>query len=180
MIELIHYLSDAAKVSLIRGAAAVIAAANTKGIPVVLVTNQSGIGRGRYGWAEFAAVQDTLHRAIKTEDAYLDAVYACPHLPGALLPEPGDDPPCRKPNPGMLLRAARDFGLDLSASWIAGDAVSDLEAGKRAGLARGLLVTTGYGARDEAAVKALADARFSVTTGKGIGSLIGELAGIAI
>ena len=135
---------------------ALIAHANELGMPVVIVTNQSGIARGLFDWQAFAAVQSALDDALRAADAHLDAIYACP-----ALPESGA--PCRKPNPGMLLAAAEDLAVALPASWIAGDTASDLEAGRRAGLKHGWLAPGGYGARDREAALALNDADFAVT-----------------
>ena len=180
VIELVHYLHDPAEVRLIKTAGPLVAAANRRGIPVVLVTNQSGIGRGYFGWDGFAAVQASVDQALADAGGRLDAIYACPHLPGALQPEPGDDPPWRKPNSGMLLRAADDLGIALKASWIAGDSVSDIEAGKRAGLARGWLMPTGYGSRDVDEARALVATDFDVVVGRGLDVLLNELDGLAL
>ena len=178
IIELVHYLHDPAEVRPIKTAVPLVAAANRRDIPVVLVTNQSGIGRGYFGWDDFAAVQASVDRALADAGGRLDAIYACPHLPGALQPEPGGDPPCRKPNPGMLLRAADDLGISLEASWIAGDALSDIEAGQRAGLARGWLAPTGYGSRDADKARALASTDFEVIVGRGLDTLANDLGGL--
>jgi D-glycero-D-manno-heptose 1,7-bisphosphate phosphatase len=141
----IGYLHTARETELIPGAAAVIARANACAVPVVLVTNQSGIGRGYFGWEEFAAVQDRTIELLAAEGASLDAVYACPHHPMATPPYDHADHPARKPNPGMLDRAAAALEIDLSRSWIVGDHTGDLEAGRNAGLAGGLHVLTGHG-----------------------------------
>ena len=175
IIELVHYLHDPAEAQPVKAAGQLVAAANRCGIPVVLVTNQSGIDRGYFGWDDFAAVQTRVDRDLANAGGRLDAIYACPHLPGALQPNSGNDPPCRKPNPGMLLRAADDLGIALGASWIAGDSVSDIEAGKRAGLARGWLMPTGYGSRDIDEVRALASPDFDVVVDRGLEFLTNEL-----
>ena len=141
----IGYLHTARETELIPGAAAVIARANARDVPVILVTNQSGIGRGYFGWEEFAAVQERTLELLAAEGASLDAVYACPHLPAAAPPYDHADHPARKPNPGMLHRAQAAFALDLSRSWIIGDHAGDLAAGRGAGLAGGLHVLTGHG-----------------------------------
>lgn len=178
IIELVHYLHDPAEVRPIQAAGPLVASANRRGIPVVLVTNQSGIGRGYFGWDDFVAVQASVDRALADAGGRLDAIYACPHLPGALQPEPGEDPPCRKPNPGMLFRAADDLGIKLEASWIAGDSIGDIQAGKRAGLARGWLMPTGYGGRDVGEARTLAAADFDVTVGRGLDIVMSELDGL--
>jgi len=153
LIELVEYLSEPDKVRLIAPALALVRAANALDLPVVLITNQSGIGRGFYGWAEFAAVHARLLSLLAEAECAINAAIACPALPAS-------GAPCRKPNPGMLLDAARLLPLDLEASWIVGDSLIDLEAGKRAGLRRGWLAPTGYGPRDGEAARTLLDARF--------------------
>lgn len=177
VIELVPYLSDPAKAVLVSGAAQALARANRLGIPVVMVTNQSGIGRGYYGWAEFAAVQRAVDEALARAGAGLDGLYACPHPPRSVSGA-ASEPPCRKPNPGMLLKAARDLNLDLAASVIVGDALADIEAGKRAGLAKALLVATGYGARDRRAALALAEGAYAVQEG-GFAALADTLEALA-
>jgi len=128
VIEEVNYLHRVEDVALCSGAAAVIAAANAALIPVVLVTNQAGIARGRYGWAEFGAVQAAVTAMLAGHGAHLDAVYACPyHRDGkGVFAHP--DHPARKPNPGMLLRAVDDLAVDLGRSWLVGDKASDIEA----------------------------------------------------
>ena len=175
IIELVHYIHNPADVRPIKAAGPLVAAANRRGIPVVLVTNQSGIGRGYFGWDDFAAVQSSMDRTLADVGGHLDAIYACPHLPGALQPEPGEEPPCRKPNPGMLLRAADDLGIVLQASWIAGDSVNDIDAGKRAGLACGWLMPTGYGSRDVDEARALTAKDFDVIVDRDLVALMNQL-----
>jgi len=162
VVEEVNYLHRIEDIALVAGAAGAIAAANRFGIPVVLVTNQAGIGRGYYGWAEFSAVQGALIAALAAENAALDAVYACPHHPTGKSDPPHNDHPARKPNPGMLLRAEKDLGLNLERSWLVGDKSSDVEAAKRAGLAGALHVLTGHGQSEREAAMAFATASFEV------------------
>lgn len=142
--EEVDFLSDPEQLVLVPGAAAAVARLNARGIPVVVVTNQSGIGRGKYGWQDFAAVMDRMGSLLALEHARIDAVYASPHHEHALGEYAVADHPERKPNPGMLLRAAEEHGLDLARSWMVGDKAIDLEAGRRAGC-QVALVRTGYG-----------------------------------
>jgi D-glycero-D-manno-heptose 1,7-bisphosphate phosphatase len=144
--EEVDFLSDPEQLVLIPGAAAAVARLNALGIPVVVVTNQSGIGRGKYGWQDFAAVMCRMGKLLTLENAWIDAVYASPHHEKGQGAYAVADHPDRKPNPGMLLRAAEEHGLDLSRSWMVGDKAIDLEAGRRAGC-RVALVRTGYGSR---------------------------------
>ena len=144
--EEVDYLSDPERLVLIPGAAAAVARLNAKGIPVVVVTNQSGIGRGKYGWQDFAAVMSRMGALLALENAWIDAVHVSPHHERGQGEYAVADHPDRKPNPGMLLKAAGEQGLDLSNSWMVGDKAIDLEAGRRAGC-RVALVRTGYGAQ---------------------------------
>ena len=145
VVEEVGYLCRAAETRLVPGAAAVIAGANRLGVPVVLITNQSGIGRGYYGWDEFAAVQARMLDDLAAAGAVVDGVFACPHHADGEPPHRRADHPARKPGPGMLMRAERMIGLDLAASWIVGDHASDVEAGRNAGLDGAVHVLTGHG-----------------------------------
>ncbi len=140
-VDYLHRPEDA---HLTPGAGAALARVNAFGIPVVVVTNQAGIGRGRYGWAEYEAVQARLRELLAEEGAHVDAAYACPYHEAGVDDYRVADHPDRKPNPGMLLRAAQDLGLDLTKSWMVGDKDVDLQAGRAVGC-RVALVLTGYG-----------------------------------
>lgn len=142
----VDHLSRADEVVLLPGSGAAIARLNARGIPVVVVTNQSGIGRGLFSWEDYAAVKARLAGLLAAEGARWDAAYEAPHHPEAVGAYCHPDHPDRKPNPGMLLRAAEELGLDLGRSWMVGDKRIDLEAGLNAGC-RVALVRTGYGAR---------------------------------
>lgn len=121
------------------------------GFFLVVVTNQSGVARGYF---DLSAVE-RLHRHLEEElaraGARIDAFYLCPHHPEEGVGDYRIDCDCRKGRPGMLLQAARDHDIDLSSSFMIGDKLSDIEAGKAAGC-RSLLVLTGYGNVEEAAV----------------------------
>ena len=161
LIELVDYLSSPDEVSLIDAAVEAVRAANTAGVAVVIVTNQSGVGRGYYDWAAFEAVQARIYELLADVGAVIDAAYACPHPP----PESGGPANSlyRKPAPGMFLRARADLALDFARSRVVGDTSDDLAAGKAAGLSAGLLVETGYAERDLATAQALAGDGFEVS-----------------
>jgi D-glycero-D-manno-heptose 1,7-bisphosphate phosphatase len=168
VVEEADYLCSVEDIVMIPGAAEVIAAANKRAIPVVVVTNQTGIGRGYYGWAEFAAVQRAIIAVLAAEGARIDAVYACPHHPQGKGAFTHPDHPSRKPNPGMLLQAASDLALDLKNSWLIGDKASDVEAAKRAGIAGALQVATGYGSGEREQAAVLAGVNFEVRFARSI------------
>src|SRR5580704_808868 len=168
IVEETEYLCRVDDIVMIEGAAPVIAAANKRGLAVVMVTNQAGIGRGYYGWDEFKAVQDAIVAALAVEGAGIDAVYACAHHPQGRAQYAHPDHPARKPNPGMLLQAASDLALDLTTSWLVGDKASDVEAAKRAGLAGALQVATGYGNAEREHGAAFAMVTFEVRFGQSI------------
>ncbi len=183
MVEETGYLGRAEDVAMIAAAAPTVAAFNRAGVAVVVVTNQSGVARGLFGWDGFEAVQTEIAARLAGHGAHVDAVFACGYH------EVGDGPLAvaghawRKPNPGMLLEAAARLGVLLPASLIVGDKAGDLEAGRAAGLALGLHVATGHGAGAErAASLALARPEFEVRTGADMGAaldLLPVLAGIS-
>ncbi|MFQ5958071.1 MAG: D-glycero-alpha-D-manno-heptose-1,7-bisphosphate 7-phosphatase [Alphaproteobacteria bacterium] len=172
IIDEVPYISRAEEVRPIAAAMELIVRANALAVPVVVVTNQAGIGRGYFGWSEYAAVEAAIAGAVSASGGHIDALYAAPHAPA---PDASLHMPYRKPEPGMLLRAVRDLNLDLGSSWIAGDCATDVEAGRRAGLPRGWLVPTGYGARDADAARALARPGFDVVVGEDLAALVARL-----
>lgn len=121
VIEDRHYLGDPDGVRLLPGAGEAVARLNHAGLPVVLVTNQSGIGRGYFSAADFESVQRRVVGLLAEHGARVDAVYHCPHAP--------DDPPCdcRKPAPGLFLRASRELRIDLASSFFVGDRARDVQ-----------------------------------------------------
>ena len=172
IIEDNGHLSCADDLRMIDTAAAIIARANRVGIAVVVVSNQSGIGRGLFGWEQFAQVQERLLERLAAHGAVPDAVFACPHHPQARPPYAHPDHPSRKPNPGMILSAAEMLPIRLEGSWIVGDRWTDLAAGRSAGLAGGLHVLTGYGSHEGEREAAMALGRaggFAVRVGDTVG-----------
>ena len=134
------YPDDPAAMELRDGIASVIEAANQHGVPVVVVTNQSGIARGYFGWDAFARVNGRVLDLLSETNAFVDMVLACAYHEAGRGALAVANHPMRKPNPGMLLEAGRRLGLDLKRSLIVGDKPADMEAGQRAGLKRGWLV----------------------------------------
>ncbi|MGX8012671.1 D-glycero-alpha-D-manno-heptose-1,7-bisphosphate 7-phosphatase [Mesorhizobium sp. ORM8.1] len=118
----------------------VIRTANLVGLPAVVVSNQSGIARGYFGWPEFAAVNARVLALLDAEQCRIDMVLACAYHSSGTGELAIGDHPMRKPNPGMLLRARDLLGVALGRSVIVGDKADDMEAGRRAGLVEGWLV----------------------------------------
>ena len=120
---------------LMPGAAEAVRRLNTLGYFVVIVTNQSGVARGYFTESQMNAFNDALVRRIAAKGARIGAVYACPFHQEAEDPKYfHPDHPDRKPNPGMILRAIADHGIDPDRSFLIGDRPSDLEAARRAGM----------------------------------------------
>ena len=147
LVELPVPLADPARIELLPGAAEVLADVRAAGFLCVLVTNQSAIARGLLDLERLARVHDALRERLAAEGARFDLVLHCPHHPSEGFPPYRRACPCRKPEPGLVLEAARRLPIDLARSWMVGDALRDLECGARAGV-RGLLVATGIGARE--------------------------------
>jgi D-glycero-D-manno-heptose 1,7-bisphosphate phosphatase len=137
------YCGDPSGVHLYPGVSEALRSLKEAGFLNVIVSNQSGIGRGLFTEEAYHAVQAELLRQIG--GGLIDASYFCPDVPGALSTR-------RKPEPGMLLEAAREFGIDLARSALVGDKASDIECAHRAG-AHAVLVTTGYGASQTCAAE---------------------------
>jgi D-glycero-D-manno-heptose 1,7-bisphosphate phosphatase len=140
-----EFLARPDDVELLPGAAQALKRLADAGFALVLVTNQSGIARGLYGEEDYRAVQARLADLLQETGVALDGDYHCPHHPD--FTGPCD---CRKPAPGMFLRAARELGLDLAASVYIGDRLRDVLPGLKRG-GRAFLVRTGYG-KEEASV----------------------------
>lgn len=118
---------------LLPGAAQAIKLAREAGFLVVVVTNQSGVARGYFTEEEVKAFNAYLNRVLAQRGARIDAFYYCPHHPQAPIEAYRKACSCRKPRPGLLLRAAQELGIDLCQSWMIGDSPRDAEAGQRAG-----------------------------------------------
>ena len=144
LTEEVGYVNHPARLRLLPRSAAAVRRLNAAGVAVVVVTNQAGIARGYFSPDVLAAVNAALVAQLKDEGAHLDGVYVCPHHPTEGEPPYRMVCECRKPKPGLLLRASADLGLDLVRSTLVGDRASDLVAGRAAGT-RSVLVLTGYG-----------------------------------
>ncbi|MBI3610838.1 MAG: D-glycero-beta-D-manno-heptose 1,7-bisphosphate 7-phosphatase [Nitrospirae bacterium] len=142
--EEVGYIHDIDHLQLIPKSAKAIRMLNRSGINVIVVTNQSGVARGYYSEEHVRRVNDRLAALLKAEGAELDGIYYCPHHPTEGTSPYTRSCACRKPEPGMLLRAASERRIDLSCSFVVGDKRIDMEMAHRVG-AKGVLVLTGYG-----------------------------------
>jgi D-glycero-D-manno-heptose 1,7-bisphosphate phosphatase len=142
LIEDSGYLSRVEDLRFIEGSAQAVARLSRAGFAVIVVTNQSGVGRGYYEWSEFEAVQAALMAHLGTVGGVLDGWWACAYHEEGTGAYRVRNHWFRKPNPGMIEDAAAELNLDLARSWMVGDRASDLEAGLHAGL-RVVHVATG-------------------------------------
>jgi D-glycero-D-manno-heptose 1,7-bisphosphate phosphatase len=135
--EEMGYVNHVDRLQVFPYAAAAIRELNQAQIPVIVITNQSGIARDIFPESLVQQVHKKMISELAAGGAWIDGIYFCPH-------KTEDACECRKPNPGMLERAAREHGLDLAGSWVVGDRYADLEMAHAVG-ASGILVMTGYG-----------------------------------
>jgi D-glycero-D-manno-heptose 1,7-bisphosphate phosphatase len=146
LIEEVNFLSSVADLQIFPYTAEAIRLLKENGFRVVVVTNQSGIGRNIFDEAAMRSIHDEMQRQLGNA---IDAFYFCPHLP-----DEGCE--CRKPNLGMLRTASRDLGIEMENSWMIGDKLIDVETGLKAGI-RSAMVRTGYGRRHELELERPAD-----------------------
>lgn len=131
------YITDVSSLELIPGAARALNGFHSLGFLVILVTNQSAVGRGYITDDELAKIHERLKQLLSREGSHLDAIYVCPH-------HPDDGCDCRKPKPGLIRRACGDFDIDTTRSYIIGDQKADVELGRREAITT-ILVLTGHG-----------------------------------
>lgn len=127
-----HYLSNPNGLELIPTVAEGIKRLNDAGIPVMVITNQSGVGRGLFDEDQLKAIHQRMEAILAEHGARVDDIYYCPHMPGSGCG-------CRKPAPGMLLKASDEHGIDLRHSFVIGDRMMDIEMAHKVG-AKGILV----------------------------------------
>jgi D-glycero-D-manno-heptose 1,7-bisphosphate phosphatase len=132
------YVRDWSEVKLIPEAIEALSLPLVENYKIVIVTNQSAVGRGLISLESAVAVNNRLIDVIRAQGGRVEGIYMCPH-------KPEDNCSCRKPKPGLLLEAAENLSLDLRHSWMIGDAWSDVQAGQTAGVLRTILLTTGRG-----------------------------------
>ena len=137
-----HYLKTVADLELLPAAASGLRRLAAQGFGLIVITNQSGIGRGLLTVEDVEAIHLELKRRLAYEGVDLAAIYYCPHAPAAHCE-------CRKPKPLLALRAAVDFSFNLREAIVIGDKTSDIEFGRAIGARRTILVRTGYGREHE-------------------------------
>lgn len=142
----VGFLRDINEFELIDGVSKAIKMINQSGYLAIVVTNQPVIARGEVSWEELHEIHKKMETLLGKDGAYIDGMYICPHHPDKGFegerPEYKFDCDCRKPKPGLLLQAAKDFNIDLSQSYIIGDSERDVEAGKAAGCKESIMVET--------------------------------------
>jgi D-glycero-D-manno-heptose 1,7-bisphosphate phosphatase len=135
----VSYVRSWTDVAFLPDAHAALALLARTGYAIVVVTNQSAVGRGLMTLAQAEQINRDIVRVIAVTKGRIDHVYMCPHAPA-------DGCKCRKPRPGLLTQAAEDLDLDLSSSFLIGDALTDLQAAQAAGVPHRIMVRTGRGA----------------------------------
>lgn len=133
----VNYLSKIEQFKILENSVSAIKLLNDSDFLVIIITNQSGVARGRFTLEELEEINEYMKNELLKEGAQIDAIYYCPH-------HPEDGCACRKPNPGMLAKAKEEFDINLSSSYIIGDRLNDLETGYNVGC-KTALVLTGYG-----------------------------------
>lgn len=128
IIEDVHYIANPDDARLLPGAAAAIASLNARGIAVVVITNQSGIARGKFTVADYERVRDRVAELLAPQGAHIDATYYCPHRP-----EPTGTCACRKPGTRLFDEAIADLDIDAAASLFAGDRLRDVVPAQKYG-----------------------------------------------
>jgi len=146
----VHRIDDFAFVP---GAVEALRMLKAAGYLLVVVTNQSGIARGLYSEADYLALTAHMRERLAAAGVDLDAVEYCPHLPDAAVAAYRLDCDCRKPKPGMLRRAIEALDIEPGESFLVGDRLSDIEAGRAAGIGRGFLVRTGNALPEDSALQ---------------------------
>lgn len=146
LIEEVGYLDRLDRVQFFPYSIDAVRLLNRAGLAVIITTNQAGIARGFFDEAFVESTHRHLSATLNAGGAKVDAFYYCPHHPDGVVESYRRACDCRKPQPGLLRRAASDHGLDLQRSFVVGDRAHDIAAGTAVG-ARGVLVRTGYGDR---------------------------------
>ena len=143
LLDDVPYNVDPALMRFAPGAGEALAILAAHGFRLFVISNQSGVALGRFPYAALADMQAHLTRMFETCGVTLEGAYWCPHHPDGIVARYAARCTCRKPEPGLLLQAAREHGIDLRQSWFVGDILDDIEAGTRAGC-RTVLIDNGH------------------------------------
>jgi len=127
------YINDPEQVKLLDGVPEALIQFKALGYKLIVVTNQSAVAHGIVTEKVLGEIHDRLKRLLAGKNAFLDRIYYCPYHPEGVVPKFCKESNCRKPNPGMLLKAADEMDIDLSQSWCVGNSSRDIEAGSQAG-----------------------------------------------
>lgn len=144
----VDHLNTVRDLRLLPGVARAIAALNRAGFLVVVISNQAAVAKGMLTAEGHEKINGELRARLARRGAKIDGIYYCFHHPEASIKKYKAECDCRKPNPGMIFKAAKDLNVNLRKSFLIGDKTSDILAGERAGIAT-ILVKTGYGGRDK-------------------------------
>lgn len=148
------YVYEIDQFEFIEGTIEALIELKSMGFALVLVTNQSGIARGIFSEQQFMMLTEWMDWSLADRGVDLDGIYYCPHHPDGKISAWRDVCDCRKPQPGMLLTARDELQLDMTASYMAGDKLEDMQAGMAAGVGCNVLVRTGKPVTDQAAAAA--------------------------
>lgn len=143
LVEDVPFNTDPSRLRLVPGAALGLRRMSELGYRLFVVSNQSGLAFGRFSLASLHIVWQQLRHLLALQGVVLDGFYYCPHHPAASVPAYRQHCACRKPAPGMILRAAVEHRLHLARSWMVGDILDDIESGHRAGCRAALVVQGG-------------------------------------
>lgn len=145
----VGFLTKIEELELLDGVAEAVKMINESGMLAIIVTNQPVIARGEVDWKELNNIHNKLETLLGNDGAYIDAIYCCPHHPDKGFEgervEYKIDCDCRKPKPGLIMKAAQDFNIDLQKSWMVGDSLSDIYAGVNAGCKTALISSLNLG-----------------------------------
>lgn len=143
-----YYAHQLDQLALIDGSVGAMHSLNQNGFIVVVISNQAGVAHSYYREGEVITFNKAMKEILAEDDAHIDAIYYCPHHPEAKITQYRLDCNCRKPKPGMLIKAEKELNINLKQSFIIGDKLSDIQAGTRAGC-KTVMVKMGYGQEEK-------------------------------
>ena len=150
IIEDVGYLDECSKIKFLPKVSEAIKLLNKNGFKVIITTNQAGVARGYFTEQTVEEINRYIQESLVKQGAIIDKTYYCPHHIEGIIKQYSKECHCRKPNPGMMEKAAREFDIDLKGSFVIGDKITDIEAGYRGGCRTVLLVDKGSPDRETA------------------------------